>query len=124
MGSAAVSCATSGGGPYPLRRLVRNKPVSLGVLALAVACNACGSPGQTVAQPTSLPTLEPNTPLDELQPYFVAGEQITWSVTLLGIEGVRARLAVQTLTACHNRFSTSTCWFKNELIPATYWRGS
>jgi len=24
---------------------------------------------------------------------------------------VSARRAVQTLTACHNRFNTSTCWF-------------
>ena len=32
--------------------------------------------------------------LDEVAPYFVAGEQITWEVTFLGIEGGRARLAV------------------------------
>jgi hypothetical protein len=34
--------------------------------------------------------------LEELQPYFVAGEKITWEVTFLGVQGGRARLAVGT----------------------------
>ena len=32
--------------------------------------------------------------LDEGEPYFVAGEQMTWNLTFLGLEGGRARLAV------------------------------
>jgi len=55
-------------------------------------CGRTGPFGGSL-QPASLPS-EPAVRLEDLHPYFVAGEQITWSVTLLGVEGVRARLAV------------------------------
>jgi hypothetical protein len=50
----------------------------------------------------------------------VASFNTTWACP--SKSSVRARRAVQTLTACHNRFSTSTCWLRKELITTLFWR--
>jgi hypothetical protein len=77
---------------------VRNNPVLLVFLAIVACGGACGSGAGSAAvqTPASLPAVEPNVRLEELQPYFVAGEQITWEVSYLGMQGGRARLAVGT----------------------------
>lgn len=57
-------------------------------VATSTGCTASRTAAAAVA-----PTVAP-MPFPSLKPFFVAGEAITWDITMSGIQGARARLAV------------------------------
>jgi hypothetical protein len=70
----------------PDRRSVANLGLALGLLAL---------PGCTSGRATASTTpSSAAAPFPALKPFFIPGETITWEVTVAGITGARARLAV------------------------------
>jgi hypothetical protein len=80
----------------------------LATLAIATALTlSCGGRIARVPAPepasTDAASLAPLTPLDDVKPLFVAGENITWEVTFRGIEGGRARMAVGNPTLVDGR---------------------
>ena len=65
--------------------------LALGLLGIAAACGGCSS--GRVAAASTIPNHAP-PPFPTLKPFFIPGETITWEVTVAGITGARARLAV------------------------------
>ncbi len=80
------------------RLAARLAALSLAVLAvLLVACGHTQPPAPVAASAAAAPELT------GVAPFFVAGEQITWDVQLLGMEGGRARMAIGEVGALDGR---------------------
>ena len=66
--------------------------LSLGLVSLAGSLAGCTG-SRTAAASTAVPAAAP-MPFPALKPFYISGETITWEVTMAGIHGARARLAV------------------------------
>jgi hypothetical protein len=62
-------------------------------LGVALGGGAAGCTASRTAAAAVTPAIAP-LPFPALKPFFVVGETITWNVTMAGIHGARARLAV------------------------------
>lgn len=61
---------------------------------LLLATSGCTGGRAAAAGPTPLVAAATAVPFPALRPFFIPGETITWDVTVAGITGARARLAV------------------------------
>ena len=68
------------------------------VAALVLVLSACAHSSGAVKDPEG-----PINELSGLTPFIVEGEQITWEVKVLGIEGGRARMATGTVGTIDGR---------------------
>jgi hypothetical protein len=67
--------------------------LSVAALLLSVGAATAGCTASRTAAAAVTPAIAP-MPFPALKPFFVAGEAITWDITMSGIQGARARLAV------------------------------